>query len=383
MVAPDFDRVSELFTRAIPLDDEGRRRLLESECGDDAALLREVETMLRFDDVETPDAFTDSNLLEGRRALDRTATELLHGLPERIGPWRIGRRISTRTGESTFAAEHEESGALAWLVVSTETATDEVSGRIRARGAALAALRHPGLIDVLEVGQLDTTDGGRAYRLTAIPPGRNLWRHLSDRRPQDADRAELIAQVADALHHAHEAGFCHRGLEPRVVHVRDDGMPVIIDLGAALWNDSDLVQPTARALQHLAPEQAQRDAGAVGVRTDVHALGLMMHDALTGRPAFNVVGRRTHDAIRIVCEEPPPPLSRSGRSFPEPLEAVARRALAKDPAERFESAAAFAAALRRAAAPRRGLGRRLIVAVVTGAALLGASLAALRAVQNR
>ncbi len=375
MPDPDFDRVAELFTRAVQLEPTERTRFLESSCGDDARLRREVETMLRFDDVETPDAFTDSRLLEGRRALDRAASELLDGLPGSIAGWRVGRRVARRDGETTVAVENERDGRLAWLVVGDAVATTEVAARIEAEGPSLVALRHEGLVPVLEVGLVDAREGRKPYRVTAVPPGRSVWRYLSDHRPETPERLELVARVADAIAAAHRAGFRHGQLEPRAVHVSEAGVPVVTGLGGAHWTGADLAEPTARALAHKAPEQARRDREEIGNRTDVHALGLLLHDVVAGRPALDVYGRRTREALRIVCEEEPPPLSRAGLVVPAAIEETARRALAKRPSDRFATADAFADALRRAARASGRPSRRVVVRVLLAAAAIGAGLA--------
>ena len=378
---PDFEVVTDVFSRAIQLEGDARRRFLDDECAGDVELRREVEQMLTHDDVPVPDLFTDSRILEGRRALDRAAIRLIDDLPDRIGPWRIGSRVSSGDKGSVFRVHHVETSREARLVAVESVADEEVEARVRDSADSLKSLRHEGLVEVLEVGLFDGKDGRRPYLITELLPKKNVTRHCTDQRPEPLERVELVARVADALHQAHDAGLCHRGLFARRVFVggaaAEEPRPIVDGVGVTAWTDRDLEEPTARTLLTLAPEQAARDASALGPRTDVYALGLLLYDLLTGRPALDVIGRRSRDAIRIVREEEPQPLTRGDRKFPRRLEEAMRTALAKDPADRFDSAAAFASELRDVITFERERPRRVIWRIVLGAITVAAIVAAL------
>ena len=383
MVAPgpDFQLVTDIFSKAVQLEGDARRRLLDEECGDDGALRREVERMLSHDDVDAPDLFTDSRILEGRRALDRAAIRLIDDLPDRIGAWRVGARISSGGGGSRFRVTHADDERAARLVALETVADDALAARVAADGAILAALRDAALVEVHEVGLFDGKDGRRPYLITSLPPKRNLTRYVTDARLDPLGRAELVARVADAVERAHAAGLMHRALTAKHVLVEDDaaGAPRLrVDgVGVTAWTGHDLREPTSRELLTKAPEQANRDAAAVGPATDVYLLGLMAYDLIAGRPALDVIGRRTHEAVRILNEDPPPPMSRGDKRFPKRLEEAVGTALAKAPRDRHPTAAAFAAALRDAVRFERDRPRRVALRVGLGVVLAGAVISAL------
>jgi serine/threonine-protein kinase len=201
----------------------------------------------------------------------------------------------------------------------------------------LGRLSHPNVVPVFANG----TDDGRPYLVMAYIEGPSLDRVLAD-GPLPVDEAvTLAADVAAGLAAAHAAGVVHRDVKPANIVLGDDGVPHLVDFGIARADDltamtrADHVLGTA---SYLSPEQARGEVP--GPASDVYALGCVLHELLTGRPPFTgdtplaVAYKHVHDE--------PPRLA----DVPADVEAVVRRALAKDPAERYATGAALEAALR-------------------------------------
>jgi serine/threonine protein kinase len=160
--------------------------------------------------------------------------------------------------------------------------------------------------------------------------------------------AGLVAQAAEALEHAHGLGIVHRDVKPGNLMLDGEGKVWVTDFGLArLGTDGGLTGTgdVVGTLRYMSPEQATAKHGLVDHRTDVYGLGATLYELLAGRPAFE--GDNPADVLpRVVADEPPPPRSLQ-RYVPAELETVTLKAMAKDPAERYQSAQELADDLRR------------------------------------
>jgi serine/threonine-protein kinase len=230
-------------------------------------------------------------------------------------------------------------------------ATDEAfEERFRREAIAAARLAHPNVVATFDTGE----DDGTAFIVMELIRGRTLRELLNDHGgvlpPWLA--ASIGIQVADALHHAHENGIVHRDVKPANILVCDAeaGSPPqvkVADFGiarAAAQDGADLTQPGALlgTAKYLSPEQVQ--GGEPDARSDVYALGVVLYECLTGRPPF-MADTEIATAMAHVHSDPLKPRQvRAG--IPRSLEAVVNRAMAKDPADRYATAADLAGALR-------------------------------------
>jgi serine/threonine protein kinase len=222
-------------------------------------------------------------------------------------------------------------------------------------GRLAAVLAHPHLVPVYETGEV----GPFCYVASAYCPGPNLadWlRQRTDPVPP-AEAARMVASLADAVHYLHDHGILHRRLKPANVLVARnwDASSTQADLcfqitdfslsrGAEGQPDhSALTLPGTAA--YRAPEQADGRNDLVGPPTDVHALGVLLYETLTGRPPFQ--GATDQDTLKQVATQAPTPPRRLRPDLPRDLEAICLRCLAKEPAGRYASAAALAEDLRR------------------------------------
>ncbi|MEU4773698.1 protein kinase [Micromonospora sp. NPDC023644] len=218
--------------------------------------------------------------------------------------------------------------------------------RFRAEARIMAALRHPGIVQVFDCGEDDLPDGGRAdYLVMEFVTGQPLSKRIEAAGRLDvAETMAIVAQVAQALHAAHLGGIVHRDVKPSNLLVQEDGSVVLVDFGVARSTNVTSITSTnavpGTAL-YMAPEQA---AGRpVSGATDIYALGAVAYCCLSGSPPFTG-DNPLQVAVRHLDDEPP----ELPHDVPEAVRALVSRALAKDPADRFSSAAAMAEAARAA-----------------------------------
>jgi TolB-like protein/Tfp pilus assembly protein PilF len=177
-----------------------------------------------------------------------------------------------------------------------------------------------------------------------------------------AEAVDIVIQAASAIHAAHEAGIIHRDIKPENLMLRDDGYVKVLDFGLA-----KVSRPTFAAADHLASEDAiqtqvqtrigtvvgtaaymspeQTRGAAVDARTDIFSLGVVLCELLTGRHPF--MGKTTSHTIVAILEKAPPSISAAGVEVPEELEQIVSRSLEKNVEDRYQSAADFAADLKR------------------------------------
>ncbi len=210
---------------------------------------------------------------------------------------------------------------------------------------AAAALQHPGICTIHDAGEID----GRPFLTMAHLAGKPLEAAIDPGAPMAQPRAARIAQnVALALAHAHARGIVHRDLKPANVMLSLVDEPVVMDFGLAKWvADPAEIKLTRHGAvmgtpAYMAPEQVKGEVGKIGPATDVYALGVVLFEMLTGRPPY--VGP-LGVLMGQILTAPVPPVSEFRRDVDPRLDAACRRAMAKEPADRFPSMGAFAQVL--------------------------------------
>jgi serine/threonine protein kinase len=220
---------------------------------------------------------------------------------------------------------------VALKVIRAELAGDEsFRARFRSEQLTAAAVEHPRVVTVFGAGEQD----GLLYVAMRYVPGRDLGRLVAADGPLIPDAAApLIAQVADGLDAVHAAGLVHRDVKPHNVIVDEDGDGHLTDFGLAKAVASTTGLTTTGqvigTVDYMAPEQIE--GGRVDARTDVYALGCVLFHAVTGRVPF--AERESSAKMWAHVNETPPSAGGGGV-----LDPVIRRAMAKDPADRFPSA---------------------------------------------
>jgi serine/threonine protein kinase len=264
----------------------------------------------------------------------------------RIGPYRVVAQLGTGGMSVVYSAVRERDGLAVALKVLPASwgAAPELRARLDHEAQVLSSLHHPGIVRVLEVGAVAERLGGGTYlAMEWLPEALDRVMRAHYPEPMPVARAVDIARgVAEALAVVHAAGLVHRDVKPSNILLRADGQPVLSDFGlvAALAERANELRLTPANVivgtaDYLAPEET--GGGQVDGRADVYALGVVLYEMLAGFVPF--AGRDPLETLRAHREDAPPPLP---EHVPEPLRALVARALEKHPADRVESAAAFA-----------------------------------------
>jgi serine/threonine-protein kinase len=216
--------------------------------------------------------------------------------------------------------------------------------RFRNEARSAGSLSHPGVVQVYDFGT--DPDAGDQYIVMQLVDGQDLATVLRERGPLAVDESVGIASaVADALDAAHRQGLIHRDVKPANIMLTPTGRALVADFGIsrAIADASMTVTGTTiGSVHYFSPEQAAGEE--VGPPSDIYALGIVLYEMLSGRRPFE--GDTAAGVALKRLNEPPPPLSTGIVPIPAALEGVVMRALARNPADRYPSAADFAQALR-------------------------------------
>jgi serine/threonine protein kinase len=226
------------------------------------------------------------------------------------------------------------------VIRDSALAGPEHLARFRAEAEAVARLQHPNIVQVHELYEKE----GQPYFAMEYVSGGSLAQQLAGKPKPPREAAELIEQLARAVHYAHQQGIIHRDLKPANVLLTANGEPKISDFGLVKRIDvNDGMTPSSAVLgtpSYMAPEQAAGNAQDIGPATDIYALGAILYETLTGRPPFEAESlMKTLDQVRF--QEPVPP-TQTHPEVPAALECICLRCLQKEPGRRYPSAAGLA-----------------------------------------
>ncbi len=371
-------RIEAICKQAWLLPAQERAALLEAKCGDDRELREEIEQILLGDSADLLASSADRGPAMQARdqpgsSPDDTAP---NGFP-RIPNYRVLGKLGEGGMGIVYVAEQRKpiQRRVAIKVIKLGMDTEEVVKRFGAERQALALMKHPSITQVFEAG---ATESGRPYFVMEHVAGVPISQHC-DRQRLDVDgRLRLVQKVCYALDHAHSKGVIHRDIKPSNILVCFDGkeaLPKIIDFGVAKSIEQRLVEQTlyteygkiVGTPEYMSPEQAEMTGQGVDHRTDVYSTGVLLYELLVGRLPIDadMLHSASYVEMQIVVRENEPrkPSTRLAgvrgaskitaarrstsvgvlrRKLRGDLDWIALKAIAKDPAKRYQSAAAMA-----------------------------------------
>jgi WD40 repeat protein/predicted Ser/Thr protein kinase len=352
------DRVEALFHQAADLPAHEQRAMLDGACAGAPDLRAAVERLLA-DDVRLRGdggaaAFLDSPVVRpSRPPTNAPAAAPPPALPAQIGHYRILRLLGEGGMGVVYEAEQDSPRRrVALKVIRAGLMSPALLKRFAHEADILGRLHHPGIAQIHEAGV--AADGQPFFALEFIR-GLPLDEYARLRKLATAECLDLVARVCDAVQHAHDQGIIHRDLKPGNILVDETGQPKVLDFGVARATDADLRTSADRTrtgqlvgtLSYMSPEQVAADPAALDQRSDVYTLGVILFELLAGRLPYQVEHLSLPEVARIIREQEPSRLGSIDLRLRGDVETITAKALAKEKARRYQSAADLAADIRR------------------------------------
>ena len=273
-------------------------------------------------------------------------------LPEKLGRYEIRRELGT--GAMAVVYEGWDPAIQRRVAIKTirrdqlaSAEADEVIARFEREAQAAGRLSHPNIVSIYEIGE----DAGVAFIAMEFIAGRELKDYFDkNERFSLPEIAWIMTQLLDALDHAHHNGVVHRDIKPANVILLADGTVKVADFGIARIDSSNLTQAgiILGTPAYMSPEQFMGQT--LDGRSDLFSAGVILYQFLTSEKPF--AAAQTSTIMHKVLKEDPPPPSEINVQVPRQFDALMRKALAKRPDERFQSAREFADEVRAAATSR-------------------------------
>lgn len=369
-----------LFDELVELEPASReRRLAEIEAAD-ANLARRLRALLRADASSASEALTAAAAKAPELLADALGVDAAAQIPdragERLGAYRLLRPLGRGGMGEVWLAERADGEFEAKVAIklirgdrlgSWSASGDSLHERFLRERQILAELAHPGIARLLDGGR---TASGEPYLVLEFVEGEPITDWCRSRSFSAPGRLRLLIEIANAVDFAHRALVVHRDLKPSNVLVDRHGQPKLLDFGIARIVASSRTERPERGVPFwqasaLTPAYAAPELVLGGLATtaaDVYSLGVLLYELLTGGTPTRRRGASAAELVAEIEREVVPTALPRGRSasngaslalemsprLARDLDAILAKALAKDPAERYGSAAAFAAELQRA-----------------------------------
>jgi tetratricopeptide (TPR) repeat protein len=341
----DWARFRDLFHAALERSGDERVAFLDEACGGEPDLRKQVEAMV--------EAHEQTASLEEPVVARSGDGDPAKGL--RVGRYEVRRTIASGGMGTVYEATQDQPHRLVALkVLRRGAASRQALKRFRYESEILGRLRHPNIAQVYDAGTYDEGEGGQPYFAMELVKGRRLLQCCAAQDLNTRRRLEIFAKVCDAVQFAHHKGVIHRDLKPDNILVDDFGEPKILDFGVARATDSDIQATTLQTdigqligtVPYMSPEQVAGDPSELDTRSDVYSLGVVLYELLADRLPHDLRDKSIPEAVRIIGEQDPTPLSSISRVYRGDLDTITAKALTKEKDRRYQSAAELAADVR-------------------------------------
>ena len=349
---PDlWKKVDALLEEALAQPPEKREAFVSEAAKDNAELRDEVLSLLQAQ-AKASNFMERSAMKVAAAALaqDSNLTTSFSLLDKEIANYKIEKMLGAGgMGEVYLARDTKLKRPVALKILPWHFVADvERSTRFRMEARALSSLNHPNLITVYEVGEAD----GLHFIATEFVEGQtlsSLRQKLSVR-----ELLAIVAQVAEALAAAHQAGVVHRDIKPDNVMVRPDGYVKVLDFGLVKLTEGTSIRTSQEmpktqlgvamgTLAYMSPEQAAGEP--IDHRTDIWSLGVVLYELLTGKKPFT--GKTRQETVNAILARQPDPATSADETLPSELDQILNKALEKDRELRYQTVSDFRADIRR------------------------------------
>ncbi|WP_417746418.1 protein kinase domain-containing protein [Rosistilla oblonga] len=336
----DLDSLRQIYDRLLNAETQDFQPAPQAAETDDAADLDTCSLNSGPGNESTVDATASS-------AGTSSQPSVANRLPRQFGAYELLDELARGGMGVVFRARQVKLNRIVALkmILSGELAGEEQVRRFYVEAEAAAALDHPGIVPVIEVGQHE----GQHFFSMGMVDGASLAATIRDQSLSQRDGVRLLQQITDAVAYAHGQGVIHRDLKPANVLIDSSGQPRVTDFGLAKRVSGDSGMTATGQIMgtpsYMPPEQASGRIDEIGVTADVYSLGAILYEMLVGRPPFR--GTTAIETLRQVIESDLVHPSRLNNAVDRDLETICLKCLAKDPDERYPTAAALSAELQR------------------------------------
>ncbi len=351
MNQPTSSNIEAVAREGLALGGSARAEFLDRACGRDAALRAGAEAMIA--EWERATQAGEYVPVPKRRADPRRAEQ---SKGRRLGAYTILEVLGEGGMGTVYLAEQDRPRrTVALKVIRPGALSPRLLRRFEIESQLLGRLQHPGIAQVYEAATADTGDGPQPFFAMELVRGEPLTNYAREKHLGPRERLALFEKVCDAVQHAHVKGVIHRDLKPGNILVDDQGQPKVLDFGIARATDADVATATFQTeagalvgtIPYMSPEQIAGDAHGLDTRSDVYTLGVILYELLAGRLPHAVLDKTIPEAARIIREDEAPSLGSVDAHLRGDVQTIVAKAMEKDKARRYQSAADLGADITR------------------------------------